>query len=71
MKGVITMEGICKCALCDHEFEAEDIEEIEELLWGHIQMDHEEEFEKIQNLETPYMIAGYYDYVGVVFMLGD
>ena len=65
------MEGICKCALCDHEIEAEDIEEIEELLWGHIQMDHEEEFEEAQNLETPYMIAGYYECIPVIFIKED
>ena len=71
MKGVITMEGICKCALCDHEIEVEEFDEVEELLWGHIQMDHEEKFEQIQGLETPYMIAGYFECVPVIILKED
>lgn len=33
----------------------------EELLWGHIQFEHEELFEELQNLETPDMIEECYD----------
>lgn len=45
---------VCKhCGTC---FIREDLgEDLEEALWGHIQMDHGELFEKIQDLETPYM----------------
>jgi hypothetical protein len=28
----------------------------EELIWGHIQLEHEEIFEDVQNLDTPYML---------------
>ena len=65
------MEGICKCELCGHEIEVEEFDEVEELLWEHIQMDHEEEFEEAQDLETPYMIAGYYECIPVIIMLED
>lgn len=33
----------------------------EELLWGHIQLEHENLFEEVKNLETPYMIEECYD----------
>lgn len=44
------------CKHCGNGFIKEDSsEDLDEALWGHIQMDHEELFEKIQDLETPYM----------------
>ena len=33
----------------------------EEELWGHIQINHEDIFDEIQNLETPYMIEICYE----------
>lgn len=32
----------------------------EEELWGHIQMEHEDKFEEVQDFETPYMIEECY-----------
>ena len=58
----------CKCCGELIEFAKEDFNcdgdyhpDGEELLWGHIQFDHEELFEEIQNWETPYMIEECYD----------
>ena len=52
------------CKHCDNCFIKEDWDEgLEEALWGHIQMDHEELFEELQNLETPDMIEIAYDTV--------
>ena len=33
----------------------------EELLWGHIQLEHEDVFEEVRNMETPDMIYECYD----------
>jgi hypothetical protein len=49
--------------MCDESFD-----DIEEPLWAHIQMCHEDVFDKIQDLETPDMIGtayaiGIYDLV--------
>ena len=60
------MAGIYKCILCNHELEHPDFDEVEEELWGHIQMDHEDLFEEIQDLETPDMIANFYEWIPVV-----
>lgn len=55
---------VYKCKYCDECFIKEDWDEdLEEALWGHIQMDHEELFEELQNLETPDMIEIAYDTV--------
>lgn len=32
----------------------------EELLWGHIQLEHEEIFKEVKDLETPFMIEECY-----------
>lgn len=51
-----------KCNLCgaviniDPEFE----EDYDEILWGHIQMAHEQKFAEIQNWETPFMLEECY-----------
>ena len=53
MSRVVT---VLVCKHCGHYFIKEDLsEDLDEALWGHIQMDHEELFEKMQDLETPYM----------------
>lgn len=33
----------------------------EEELWGHIQMEHKDKFEEVQDFETPYMIEECYE----------
>lgn len=43
------------CEFCGEMIE-DETEEWEELLWGHIQMLHEKEFEEMQDLDTPNMI---------------
>lgn len=51
-----------KCKYCN--FSYWDIDgDVEEALWGHIQMCHEDKFEEIQNLETPFMIEECYEEV--------
>lgn len=53
---------IYKCKYCDNHFIKEDWDgDLEEALWGHIQMGHEDVFEELQNLETPDMIEIAYD----------
>lgn len=53
---------IYKCKHCNNHFIKEDWgDELEESLWDHIQMDHEDVFEELQNLETPDMIESAYD----------
>lgn len=44
-----------KCLICNDE-----IENDEEMLWGHIQLDHPDIFEEVQNWDSPYMIEEYY-----------
>lgn len=49
-----------KCKCCD--FYCWDIgDDVEEELWGHIQMKHEDKFEEVQNWETPDMIEECYE----------
>ena len=53
-----------KCKICDeiilfNENEFDSLGEAE--LWGHIQMNHKDKFEEIQNLETPDMIEECYE----------
>ena len=59
-----------KCKYCDEiiEFDEEDFDcggdyhpDGEELLWGHIQMEHEDVFEEVEDWETPDMIEECYD----------
>lgn len=33
----------------------------EEMLWGHIQLEHEDIFEEMRDLETPFMIEECYE----------
>ena len=49
-----------KCKYCDFECWTVD-EDIDEILWGHIQMQHEDKFEEVQNWETPFMIEECYE----------
>ena len=53
------------CKICGKEFECEDDDDfdwnVEEDLWGHIQKEHEEEFEECQDWNTADMIEEYYD----------
>lgn len=50
------------CKHCGTTFIKEDWEDadFEEFLWTHVQMEHKEVFEKLQNLETPCMITEVY-----------
>ena len=59
-----------KCKACGQEFIFPDDErdcggyshpDGEELLWGHIQMEHEDIFEEVRDLETPFMIEECYE----------
>lgn len=50
-----------KCKYCG--FGCWDVDnDVEEELWGHIQMCHEDKFEEVQNWETPDMIEECYEY---------
>ena len=58
----------CKCCGQAIQFIAEDFNgdgsyhpDGEELLWGHIQFDHEDIYKEVQNMETPFMIEECYD----------
>ena len=51
-----------RCKYCG--FDHWDVDnDIEEELWGHIQMHHTEVFDEVQDLETPYMIEECYEEV--------
>lgn len=53
-----------KCKFCSDLFtftNQEFEEEGEEILWGHLQMEHTIIFEDIQNLDTPEMIEACYE----------
>ncbi len=58
------MKWKCKC--CGKEFLAESEEEfeycVEEEVWGHLQMRHEDVFDEVQNWETPDMLEECYDF---------
>lgn len=49
-----------KCLHCNTEFEAEEDEDIEEELWGHIQIEHDNIFDEVKDLDTPYMLEECY-----------
>ena len=58
------------CKLCGAEFEVEEDEDTdwlheygEEMMWGHLQVEHEDVFEEVQDWETPFMLEEYYDEV--------
>lgn len=53
-----------KCKICDEiiSFNENEFDSLgEEELWGHIQMNHKDKFEEVQNLETPDMIEECYE----------
>lgn len=61
-----------KCKICGQEirFSADEFDcggsyhpDGEELLWEHIQMNHEDKFEEVQDWETPFMIEECYEEV--------
>jgi hypothetical protein len=54
---------IYRCKCCREHFITEgwdSVDSLEETLWGHIQMCHEDIFEAVQDLETPDMISELY-----------
>ena len=55
------MIAMWKCKVCGEIVKTEDDEDIEENLWSHIQMNHEEEFHEMQDWCTPYMIDNCYE----------
>lgn len=57
------MKYICK--YCGYEIEEDNLfnDDIEEDLWGHIQMNHEDIYENIQDLESPDMIEECYEII--------
>ena len=59
-----------KCKTCGYEivFAREEFNgdgryhpDGEELLWGHIQLEHKDKFEEVQDWETPFMIEECYE----------
>lgn len=53
---------VFRCKHCGDCFIKDGLsEDLDEALWGHIQMDHEELFEEVQDLETPYMTTIVYE----------
>ena len=65
MEGDDTMSRcvtVFRCKHCGDCFIKDGLsEDLDEALWGHIQMDHGELFEKLQDLETPYMTGIVYE----------
>ena len=64
------MKYKCTACGCEIEFAADEFNgdgryhpDGEEMLWGHIQLDHEDIFEEVQDLETPDMIEECYEEV--------
>ena len=53
------------CKICGESFHYENEDDFdyfgEEEVWGHIQRNHEEEFEECQDWDTPDMIEEYYE----------
>ena len=49
------------CKFCGLKIDRVEDEDIDELLWGHIQMRHEDVFDEVQDWEMPYMIEECYD----------
>lgn len=56
---------VYECKHCKERFIKEDWidagQDFEEALWGHVQMEHSEVFEELQDLETPCMIDAVYE----------
>lgn len=54
-----------KCKFCGEIIESKDDEkfesEMEEELWGHIQLQHEDAFEDVQDFDTPDMLDECYE----------
>ena len=61
------MEYVCNICGAVIEFDEDEFDlggsshpDGEEMLWGHIQMWHEDVYDNVQNLETPFMIEERY-----------
>lgn len=57
-------KSIYKCKTCGKTIELYSCDFDcfgEEVLWGHIQLEHEDVFEEVQDLETPFMIEECYE----------
>ena len=54
-----------KCKICNKVIEIEEEDDFgyfgEEELWGHIQMEHKDVFEEVQDLDTPDMLDECYE----------
>lgn len=52
-----------RCNICGELLDIDEdfFDDVEEILWGHIQLEHEDVFEECQNWETPYMIEEYFE----------
>lgn len=57
-----SLENKYECKICGGIICGDDYD-IEENLWAHIQMEHEDVFDEIQTWETPFMIEEYYEEV--------
>lgn len=56
------MEWKCKFCGCTMHISDDDFNYFgEEELWGHIQMEHEDIFKDVQDLETPFMLEECYN----------
>lgn len=49
-----------RCKYCGCVFCGESEEDMDEDLWGHIQINHENKFKEVQDWETPYMVEECY-----------
>ena len=58
-----TMGETWKCNICGALIDIDEdfFDDTEEILWGHIQLEHEDIFEECQNWETPWMIEEYFE----------
>lgn len=58
------MMGCYVCKLCGGLIQYDDFEwDIDEDLWGHLNLEHEEKHDEVKDWETPFMIEECYDEV--------
>ena len=52
-----------KCNICGALFDIDEdfFDDAEEILWGHVQLAHEDIFDECQNWETPWMLEEYFE----------
>lgn len=57
------MKTTWKCNICGEIINIDEdfIGDYDEILWGHIQMEHEEKFKEVVDWETPFMLEECYE----------